>query len=123
MIEAMVTQEAEHYSDESKQKGQMSPRQLFLKWARSCRNSAAAAGAARQAKANRLMRIDLETCDADPMVINCRNGVIDTTTMSFTEHHPDQLLTMRSGVSYDAGALCPAWDAFFEQVQPDPAMR
>ena len=79
--------------------------------------------AATVAKANPVMRINLEACDADPLWVNTRNGVYDVATGSFREHHPGQLLTMKAGVRYDSGALCPAWDAFFAQVQPEEEMR
>jgi putative DNA primase/helicase len=126
MIESMAD-EADQYSDEPtiNEDGEReeSPRAKFLKWVRTCRNPAAMNAAAAVARANPLMRIDLEKCDSSPMWVNTRNGVYDAVTREFHEHVPIQLLTMRAAVSYDPGATCPGWDVFFEQVQPDPEMR
>ena len=127
MIEAMSKEEASQYSDEATvdEDGVVgdSPRKKFEKWVRSCRNYSSMAGAAAVAKASQLMRIDLNACDTNPMWVNCRNGVIDAATMEFHQHEPNQLLTLQSGVSYNPNAICPAWDAFFEQVQPEETMR
>ena len=126
MIESM-TDEEEQYSDEASidEDGNTddSPRRKFRKWVRSCRNPTAMAATAAVAKASPVMRIDLARCDANPMWINTRTGVYDAATGAFHEHHPGQLLTMKVAVSYDPGATCPRWDAFFEQVQPDELMR
>ena len=126
MIESLVD-EAKQYSEEASidEDGNAgdSPRKKFEKWARSCRNPNAMAAAATVAKANPVMRINLERCDADPLWINCRNGVYDGGTDAFHAHVPDQLLTMRAAVRFDPHAICPLWDAFFEEVQPEEEMR
>jgi putative DNA primase/helicase len=125
MIEAMSREEASRYSDENsdEEDGGESPRKKFVSWVKGCRRRSAMTAAAGVAKANALMRIDLNACDADPMDINCRNGVYHGETKGFTGHSPDQLLTMRADVVYDPEATCPRWDAFLERVQPDPEMR
>ena len=126
MIESLAD-EARQYSEEASvdEDGNAddSPRKKFEKWARSCRNPNAMAAAATVAKANPVMRIALERCDADPLWINTRNGVYDAGTDAFHAHEPDQLLTMKAAVRYDPHAICPAWDAFLEQVQPEETMR
>ena len=125
MIEAMLTDEEQYYPGESEKEGEKSPRAAFRDWAKGKRNHKSMAGAASVAKANALMRIDLNACDADPMMINLRNGVLNagTSPFSFHEHDPDQLLTMRGGVAYDPTAACPLWDAFLAQVQTAEDMR
>ena len=125
VIEAMLTDEEQHYPGESEKEGEKSPRAAFRDWAKGKRNHKSMAGAASVAKANALMRIDLNACDADPMMINLRNGVLNagTSPFSFHEHDPDQLLTMRGGVAYDPTAACPLWDAFLAQVQTAEDMR
>ncbi len=126
MIESMVDEE-DQYDDEATigKDGTIgdSPRKKFRKWVRSCRNPNAMGAAATVAKANALMRIDLERCDSNPLWINTRNGVYDAATGAFHEHDPSQLLTMKAAVRYDPQATCPRWDAFMEQVQPEKKMR
>jgi putative DNA primase/helicase len=126
MIESMVDEEVQYDDeatiDEDGKPGD-SPRERFRKWVRTCRNPKAMAASAAIAKANALMRIDLERCDSNPLWVNTRSGVYDAATESFHEHDPSQLLTMKAGVRYDPGALCPAWDAFLAEVQPEEDMR
>ena len=50
--------------------------------------------------------------DADPMVINCENGLIDLKTCRVHPHDRNQLITKAMAVAYDPAALCPKWDAF-----------
>jgi putative DNA primase/helicase len=123
MIESMYYEEAEQYSDVAQADSEVSPRKKFRDWARTCRKPSAMTAAAAVARANPLMRISLEKCDASPMWINTRNGVYNAEDGSFREHDPNQLLTMRAAVGYDPEATCPAWDAFLAEVQPDPRMR
>ena len=126
MIESLIDEE-EQYDDTPtvEEDGTIgeSPRAKFREWVRKCRNPTAMAATSAVAKANLLMRINLEKCDDNPLWVNCRNGVLDAATMSFHEHEPDQLLTMKAGVRYDPEAICPAWEDFFEEVQPDKNMR
>jgi putative DNA primase/helicase len=125
VIESLAREEHLRYSGEAEEQGEPSPRAAFLKWARQQRAAAAGVSACvcRLARARPVMQIDLDHCDAEPLQINCRNGVYDAATGTFTEHDPAQMLAMQAAVNYDPAAICPRWDAFFEQVQPDPEMR
>ena len=127
MIESLYTDELPRYSNEATiaEDGQAedSAQKKFRKWLSGICNSSSMTATAEVARSHPRMRLDLTQCDVNPLWINTRTGVYDAETGGFYEHDPDQLLTMQAAVRYDPGALCPAWDAFFAQVQPEEAMR
>lgn len=61
--------------------------------------------------------------DADPMLINCTNGVLDLRTMKLGGHDPALLLTKVTRAAYRPDAEGPEFARFLELVQPDDAMR
>jgi putative DNA primase/helicase len=61
--------------------------------------------------------------DADPFLLNCRNGTLDLRTGELREHDPADLLTKMTGAGYYPGATGAEFTSFLERVQPDPAMR
>ena len=67
--------------------------------------------------------IDHEALDADPWLLNVRNGTVDLRTGELRSHDPDDLLTMAAAVDYDAIAAAPGWEAFLERVLPDTEVR
>lgn len=50
--------------------------------------------------------------DADPDLLNCRNGVLDLRTGTLTPHSPEQRFTYCLPVAYDAGADMAPWSSF-----------
>ncbi len=73
-----------------------------------------------------------EQCDAHPMRIGVRNGVVDLETGQLHPGRPEDFVTRVAPVTYDPTALarietatspCPLWDATLAQVFPDPAER
>ncbi len=61
--------------------------------------------------------------DADPYLLNCRNGILDLRTGYLSAHDPARLLTKMTGADYDPDAHGAVFAKFLERVQPDPAMR
>lgn len=57
--------------------------------------------------------------DADPMVLNCLNGVVDLRSAALGEHHRDQLLSKLCPVVYDPDAKCPQFLNFLMQAMND----
>jgi putative DNA primase/helicase len=64
-----------------------------------------------------------ERFDADPMLLNCKNGIVRLDDGRFFPHLRSDLITMLAPVEYDPRAQCPTWDAFLERMQPDIHMR
>ncbi|MEQ1698906.1 MAG: phage/plasmid primase, P4 family [Ilumatobacteraceae bacterium] len=64
-----------------------------------------------------------EDLDADPNLLNVRNGTIDLRTGELHPHAPDDLLTLQAPIRYDPTAMAPLWRACLERWQPDPELR
>ncbi len=71
------------------------------------------------ARSERGIPVRPEDLDADPMVLNCRNGVIDLRTGERASHRPEALLTKLAGVPYDPRAECPRWQRFLREIFED----
>lgn len=69
------------------------------------------------------MSAALSDFDADPMMLGVSNGIIDLHKGSLLSVTPALLVTKRCNVPFDPAAACPSFDAFLQQVQPDPDMR
>jgi putative DNA primase/helicase len=69
--------------------------------------------------------------DADPLIVNLDNGTLalarpgEGVSASFRmrRHRREDLNTKLAPVMYDPAAVSPKFDAFLEEVQPDPEMR
>lgn len=66
---------------------------------------------------NELLAISAEKFDADPYLINCRNGTYDLRTMTFREHDWRDLITMQTNFSYTVKDVsCQRWEDFILEV-------
>ena len=54
--------------------------------------------------------------DADPMVLNLQNGMLDLRTGELQPHDPRQKVTKIAGTYYDPEATCPTWEAFLLRI-------
>jgi putative DNA primase/helicase len=61
--------------------------------------------------------------DADPFLLNCRNGTLDLRTMELRPHDPADLITKMTGAGYRPDATGKAFAKFLADVQPDEEMR
>ena len=69
--------------------------------------------------------------DADPLLLNCQNGTLvfarpadgKPATCSRRSARREDRITKLAAVVADSDALCPKFDAFLEQVQPEADMR
>lgn len=86
------------------------------KWARSSRSRRAAEAMIELLKAEPgITRVKAEF-DADNMLINCQNGILDLKTMAVRPHDKNALCTLITNVNAVPDALCPLWDAFTHKV-------
>ena len=67
--------------------------------------------------------VDHEDLDADPAILNVRNGTIDLRTSELRPHDPEDLCTQQCPVVYDARAKAPLWESCLERWQPNPEIR
>lgn len=75
------------------------------------------------AKAEPGMTILLTEVDADPYKLGLVNGVYDLRRDRMLGHDHGDIVTKRTNLRYDPLATCPMFDAFFERILPDKAVR
>ena len=51
-----------------------------------------------------------------PMLLPCRNGVVDLTTGELLPHNRDYLFTQGLDIDFDSSATCPRWEQFMLEV-------
>ena len=67
--------------------------------------------------ARKMLEVDAASLDADPWLLNCRNGVVDLRDGSLREHRPSDLITKLADVEYrgmDADAS--AWERVVAEI-------
>lgn len=72
---------------------------------------------AKDAADNDLLKISASDFDADPYLINCRNGTYDLRTMTFREHDWRDYLTMQTAFDFTLQDVSyPRWEEFISEV-------
>lgn len=64
-----------------------------------------------------------EAFDADPWILNCRNGLVDLRTGELWPHRRDAMCTKMCPVDFNPAAPAPAWEAFLASSLPDAEVR
>jgi putative DNA primase/helicase len=67
--------------------------------------------------------VTADDLDADPFLLNCRNGTLDLRTTELRPHDPTDLLTKMAGAEYDPTAAGKAFAKFLQDVQPKTEVR
>jgi len=67
--------------------------------------------------------ISPDELDADPWLLNVKNGTIDLRAGELREHRREDLITKRAPVEYDPTAKATTWDTFLERVLPGEELR
>jgi len=62
------------------------------------------------------LNITSDQLDANPFLLNVRNGTINVITGEFTEHRQEDLITKIANVVYDPNAECPLWKQFIREI-------
>jgi len=75
------------------------------------------------ARSEPALAVTHEAVDADPWILNCKNGVLDLRTGDLRDHNPGERLTMIAGCEYEPRTDAPRWHAFLERVLPDASVR
>lgn len=87
-------------------------RDTLVKYALGCERKNALANAVSLAKSIPGVVVTVNELDADPMLLNVKNGTVDLRTGCLRPHDPDNLITKLAPVTYNADADCPRWDEF-----------
>ncbi|MDO0974024.1 phage/plasmid primase, P4 family [Mycolicibacterium frederiksbergense] len=67
--------------------------------------------------------VDHDKLDADPWLLNCRNGTIDLRTGELLDHDPADLCTLQAPVRFDPEAAAPLWESCLQRWQPGDDVR
>jgi putative DNA primase/helicase len=59
---------------------------------------------------------DSSMLDANPRLLNCRNGILDLEALELHPHDPARMLTKLAGAAFDHSATCPRWETFIDEV-------
>ena len=92
----------------------------IMKFAVSCGNSGRVANMLHEAEPH--IAHKAEALDADPWLLNCRNGTVDLRTGELRGHAQSDLITKLAGTRYEPLAACPRWERFLLEIfGGDPA--
>lgn len=98
-------------------------RDALWRWARRCETGAAITTMVRLARGIPGVIVSHEELDAQPWLLNVANGTVDLRTGELRPHDPDDLITRKAPVMYDAAATAPLWEACLERWLPDVEVR
>lgn len=93
--------------------------ETLRKWARGSRSRRSLEAMVELLKAERGVTLLKRQFDADNMLINCQNGILDLRTMELRPHDKDALCTLITTVNVVPGATRPAWESFVQRVMLD----
>jgi putative DNA primase/helicase len=110
---AMLDQAAS-IEDEAKRTEALKAGEARLKWARTSEMRATITAAL--AMAEPLLSMPIDRIDADPMLLACRNGVVDLSTGRLRPHRRTDFITQAAAVSFDERKRAPTWERFVSEV-------
>lgn len=64
---------------------------------------------------SRLMQ-SADIFDADPLLVNCQNGIFSIRENKLLPHDPSAYCTNMAGANYDPSAMCTGWKAFLDKI-------
>ena len=92
-------------------------------WARQSASAARIAAVLRLASSDPRIAVSQDQLDADPWLLNVRNGTIDLRTAELHPHRREDLITRLVDIEYSPDATAPSWDRYLCDVQPSQEMR
>ncbi len=93
--------------------------QALEKWSTKCEMKGSIEAAIGLAK--KMMSVPAESLDADPWLLNARNGVIDLRTGMLSPHRPGLRISRLVDIDYDPDARSEAWDRALLQITREDA--
>lgn len=91
-------------------------RAAIAKWAEKSESAGRLRAMIDLAQAEAGVAVAPDAFDRQPFLLNVANGTLDLRTARLTRHASADLLTKTTGVSFDADAPCPRWEAFLLQI-------
>jgi putative DNA primase/helicase len=93
-----------------------SARRQLGDWARACESRARLSAILDLARSEEPIAVSHEGFDADPWLLNCRNGTVDLRTGTRRPHRREDLITKLCPVVHDPDATCPQWEQFVRRI-------
>ncbi|MDT0263978.1 DNA primase family protein [Jatrophihabitans lederbergiae] len=90
---------------------------------RKCETANGVAGVLELAAALEPFAFTVTDLDSDPLLLNCRNGILDLRTFELSPHDPLARCTKVTRAAYRPEATSTLWLPFLDRVLPDPAVR
>lgn len=90
------------------------PRLEHLRWAQSCQKASPTRNLLALASSHQ--RLNHGLLDADPFLLNCRNGTLDLSNGRLRPHSAKDLITKIVDVDYNESAACPRWVSFLNEI-------
>jgi putative DNA primase/helicase len=115
-IERLAKQTAEAVWEEAKTKPTEEERKRWFGWARTSQSEGKLRAMVSLAESEPGVVVEPHELDADPWILNCRNGTLDLRTAELRPHRREDLCTKQVPVDYDPDAQCPRWRKFLEHV-------
>ncbi|MFN7999281.1 MAG: phage/plasmid primase, P4 family [Bryobacteraceae bacterium] len=108
MARLLYTQAAEEFDKDR--------RKIAEQWARKSESSAGIEATLRTTEHAQEFPITIRELDSHPLLLNCRNGVLDLKTGKLLPHDPAFLITKLVNYDYSPTATCPKWQAFLYRI-------
>ncbi|WP_405216002.1 phage/plasmid primase, P4 family [Agrococcus sp. Ld7] len=93
------------------------------KWAKASESRARIESAVKLAQSDSALSVLADEFDADPWLLNLKNGTVDLRTGELREHRREDFIRRIVPHDFDPNATAPTFEAFLNKVQPDPEMR
>lgn len=107
-VPLVIYQEALQASDEMRPK--------IIKWGATSESAGKISAMIELARTEAGVAIEHEQLDAQPYLLNCKNGTIDLTAGKLLPHARADLITKRLEIDYNPDATCPLWLSFLDRV-------
>lgn len=91
-------------------------RDTIVAWAKTSESQQRLFAMAKLAESDRRIRVDHAKLDANPMLLNVKNGVVDLRDNTLKSHLPELYLTKLANARYNKAATCPLWLDFLDRI-------
>ncbi|KYG01798.1 hypothetical protein BE21_55900 [Sorangium cellulosum] len=117
MSEAAERVKRAHDDDEAaKAKAQHKEATALFNWAKRSQSARGIDAMLRLAETEPIVRAEPGDFDADPWLLNCRNGVLDLRTGELRDHDRRDMMRRIVPVAFEPDAELPIWDRFLADV-------
>lgn len=103
-------------SGEALKDGRKTEAEMMSRFARISLSNKSLNASLEQAKKQAGLKVKVSELDADPMLLNAQNGIVDLRTGELMPHDPTKLMTRIAAANYDPTAQAPTWKKFLNDI-------